>query len=167
MSTKVGARCSTTWSQHARQGVGDTALGPELARGERARKRENSRTAALLLLHTPPRLVPSPGALTERQHAAVEQSKICKNAVMEVHFLQKWLLPKSALKLLKGVAYAPDMRRYLRCPCGCTTLVRVRVGVPVVLATLARTRLNAQSGSVQAADMLLGRSAGSHVLLKY
>ena len=49
------------------------ALGPKLAQCRRGKLRTG--TATLPLLYTPPRLVPSPGALTERQHGTVGQVK--------------------------------------------------------------------------------------------
>ena len=62
--------------------------------------------------------------------------------------------------------WARALRRFLRPPCGCTVLVRVRVGMPLVLAMLARTRLNAQAAPCKPLTRLLARSAGSHVLYK-
>jgi hypothetical protein len=78
-------------------------------------------------------------------------------------------------RLYKRVAYAPIKRRCLRCPCGLPT----PWGVGPCHATLASTRRRAigignarahssyaQGCSVQAADLLRMRSAGSHVLYR-
>ncbi len=61
----------------------DSALGPTLVR-----KREKCETATLLLLLTPPRLVPSPGTPTERQRGAVRARQNAENAVTAMHFLK-------------------------------------------------------------------------------
>ena len=99
----------------------------------------------LLSLHTPPRLVPTPGTLADWQHAAVEQSKMCKNAVTEVHFLQKWLPPKSALRKSKYIKRGSLRPSYAAPSTVRATFaaprVRTRGGAPVVLASLARARL--------------------------
>ncbi len=42
-----------------------------------------------LATHSPTASTHARGTSRKREHAAVEQIKICKNAVMEVHFLQK------------------------------------------------------------------------------
>ena len=85
----------------------DSALGPAPARGERARKREKCEIATLLLstLLTPPRLVPTPGTLTERQQGAIEQVKRGKNAVLKWHFCKKCPLAREQTQLLPH-AYA-------------------------------------------------------------